>query len=699
MNPQDKDRSAITEQGCSLLLEIGTEEIPARFLPPAISDLKRLASGLMDEYRIDHGEVKAYATPRRLVLIVNSVNTMQRDITKEIFGPSKKAAYDEHGNPTKAAIGFAQSLGINTSDLVIKQKGKGDYIVAVIDEKGVETRAVLPEVLEKIVLSLRFPKSMRWGTGTFTFARPMHWIMSLFGQDVIPFEIEGIKSGNITRGHRFLSPAAFQIRDISTYLSLLEHNFVLLDPEKRKDVIRKGITEHAVASGGLPLIDEELLETVSFLVEYPVPVLCSFDSSYLKLPKELLITVMKDHQKYFAIQDTEDNLVNHFVVVSNTRADNAGTIRVGAERVIRARFDDAKFYFHEDRKKTLFERVEDLKKVTFHAQLGSLFEKTGRMESIASFLADRLSPDLKEQLLRAARLSKTDLITGVVREFPELQGIMGKYYARHDEEEHTVSEALQEQYLPHSFGGKIPDSDVGALLSLSDKIDNISSFFCVGLIPTGSEDPFALRRQAIGIVNIILDKGYNITLGEIFGHPSLELAERKCKGNTYESIASFMEQRVEYILTSRGHDQTLIKCVLSLSMSCPLRTLSGRIGSLSRFRENMVFPEFLLAVKRANNIVPKTALPELREDLFVLEEEKTLFNSITQVKSKVNRLVIEEDFINAVDALAGVTGPVNTFFDKVLVMDKQEEIRLNRLSLLKEVWTTASMIADFSKLV
>ncbi|MHB8881889.1 MAG: glycine--tRNA ligase subunit beta [Thermodesulfovibrionales bacterium] len=681
-----------------LLLEIGTEEIPARFLPGAISDLARLAGDIFSEYRITHGEIKTFATPRRLALLIQDIAPMQKDNVKEVFGPSKKAAYDQEGRPTKAAEGFAASLGLTTSALIIKQKGKADYVAAVVEEKGVETKAVLPEMLKKMVLSLRFPKNMRWGEGGFSFVRPIHWIVSLYGVEVIDITIDTIKSGGLTRGHRFLSPAAFQVRDIASYISMLENNFVLLDQDRRKKSIREGILALAAGSGGHPVMDEELLDLVNFLVEYPVPVLCSFNTEYLKLPKELLITVMKDHQKYFAIQDDNGNLMNSFIVISNTRAENRENVRIGAERVIKARFDDAKFYFHEDRKRPLIDRLEDLRKVTFHDALGSLFAKTDRMAAIAGFLGERIRPRSVDLLDRTVRLSKADLITGVVREFPELQGIMGKYYAALDGERPETAAALEEQYLPKAFGDRLPATDTGAILSLSDKIDNLTAFFAIGQIPTGSEDPFALRRQAMGVVSLLIDRGYELSLREIIGQAFGGLAGIKQKEGMLDSLMGFMEQRTEFILSSLGHDQEIIRSVLPLSSVYPLRDIIGRIRALEAFKTEPVFPDFLLAIKRVNNIIPKTALPAMNGDLFSQAEEKDLFEAFSRLREQVAQSVAEKKFHEGLIAFSGITTPVNNFFDKVLVMDKDEAIKLNRLSLLNGIWSAVYTLADFSKL-
>ena len=698
MNSTNSEATVVGSQADRpLLLEIGTEEIPARFLPTAIADLKNIAASVFQEYRIPFQEARSYATPRRLVLIIKDVALMQDDMVKEVFGPSRKVAYDGQGNATKAVTGFAGSLGLNVSDLVVKMKGKGEYMAAVIHEKGMETKAVLPDIFKKIVLSLRFPKSMRWGSGNLLFVRPIHWLVTLYGPDTIQIDIDGIKGGNMTRGHRFLSPASFQIREISSFINLLENNYVLLDQDARQKKIRAGITTFAAQSGGQPVMDEDLLGLVNYLVEYPVPVLCGFDREYLKLPKELLITVMKDHQKYFGIQDSDGNLLNQFIVISNTLAENNETIGTGAEKVIKARFDDAKFYYYEDMKKPLIDRVDDLRKVTFHDQLGSLHDKTGRIIAMGTFLAEKLLPDLLNKVVRAAGLSKTDLITGVVREFPELQGVMGKYYALNDSEEKGIPESLEEQYFPKNLGGRMPETDLGALLSLSDKIDNIAAFFSLGLMPTGSEDPFALRRQAIGIVSVLIDRGYAVTLDEIFTN-ALEGVPVRPARDISGDIRDFMGQRVEFVLSSKGHAQDLVKSVLSLISSHPLKTVVARIEALQIFTQDEIFPAFLLAIKRVNNIIPKTDLPLLREDLLTQEEEKSLYGAFLLLRERIAPLLKEENYLSGLMVLSGITPAVNNFFDKILVMDKDEDIKSNRLALLKEIWSTALLFADLSKL-
>ncbi|MBA3071588.1 MAG: glycine--tRNA ligase subunit beta, partial [Nitrospirae bacterium] len=391
-------------QRSSLLLEIGTEYIPARFLPSAIQQLKENTETIFKDNHIRFSEVKTLGSPRRLTVIAHGIPPMQEDRTKEIFGPSKKAAFDADGRPTKAAIGFANSQGISVEKLIVKKKDKGEYVVAVIEEKGIHVREFLPDILKKIVLSVHLPKSMRWGSNDMRFIRPIRWLLSLFDNETISFEIDGIKSSNMTRGHRFLSPAAFQIKEIPAYAKLLANNHVIVDPQERRRIITEKAEELSSSINGKIVKDEELIETVSNLVEYPVPVLGSFSEEYLKLPKELLITVMREHQKYFAIEDIKGVLTNYFIIISNTAEENSETVKIGAERVIRARFEDAKFYFEEDCRKKLEDRINDLKNVVYQEKLGTLYEKALRVKNLASYLASKINASLTQKVERAALL-------------------------------------------------------------------------------------------------------------------------------------------------------------------------------------------------------------------------------------------------------------------------------------------------------
>lgn len=682
----------------SFLLEIGTEDLPARFVFPARKQLEEHAARILRETHIQFSGIETYGTPRRLTLIANGLPRTQEDRVREVFGPSRKAAFDANGQPTKAAIGFAQAQGIRVESLITKNKDKGEYVVAVLEEKGGPVSGILPEILKRIVLSIHLPKSMRWADGELRFARPIRWLLALFDDEPISFEIDGIVSSSSTMGHRFLSPAAFKLEKISGYKSLLANNYVVVDPEERKKIITAEMEALLQPLGEKPVQDEELLETVVNLVEYPVPVLATFPAQYLGLPRELLITVMKGHQKYFAVENPENIITNHFVVISNTSRENADTVRVGAERVIRARFEDARFYFAEDRKTPLGKRTDDLRKVTFHERLGSLYDKTERIASLAGFLADRSLPAAGENADRAARLAKSDLITGVVREFPELQGIMGKYYAFHDGEAKEVAQALEEQYLPAYSGGALPRTDTGSILSIADKADTVAAFFSAGLTPTGSEDPFALRRQALGIIAIMLDRSIDVPLHDLVDQALKPLLQGEHAETVKGQILSFFENRLETVYSDLGYLQDSIQSVLPSSLRIPLFDIRDRLNALKRFREHQAYPDFLTAIKRVNNIIPKSPLPPVRSELLTEEQEINLKAQLDLVKRELEDLINQRKYDDAFALLSSLTGAVNRFFDHILVMDKREEIRQNRLALLQEIWKTVSALADFSKL-
>jgi glycyl-tRNA synthetase beta chain len=461
-------------------------------------------------------------------------------------------------------------------------------------------------------------------------------------------------------------------------------------------MIASGIAALASSVEGKVPNDKELLETVTYLVEYPVPVLCEFPVDYLSLPGELLITVMKGHQKYFAVEGEDGKLKNHFIVISNTKDENAETIKTGAERVIKARFEDARFYYEEDIGKPLKNRIEDLKRVTFHDKLGTLYDKTERIVALASFLANRFFPDKKKAVERAAWLCKTDLITGVVGEFPELQGLMGRYYALNDGEDREVAEAILQQYLPAHSGDRLPETDEGAVLSLSDKVDNIVSFFAIGCTPTGSEDPFALRRQALAVIAILMEKGYDITLEEM-----IRKAEEKTCGarpSLQSEVLTFFSQRMEPLLSSQNHDPDIIQSVIRFVSNVPLGEIRERIHAIKRFTSDTEYNAFLLAMKRMNNILPDTELPQLSKDLLQEVQEKILFAETLNAKPALHTLLQERKYYEALKLSSTLTKLINSFFDGVLVMDKRDEVKLNRFALLREIWTMTSPIADFSKL-
>lgn len=692
----------VTSNSHLLLLEIGTEEIPSMFIPQALEKMVELINTLLRENRIDFGKVSTMGTPRRLALMVEDITEYQRGSIKEIIGPARKVAYDESGQPTRAAYGFAKGQGVPVEDLKIKATEKGEYICAIFEEKGVKVEVLLPEILTKFIASIPFPKYMRWMDKSLRFARPIHWILALYGDDIIAFEIEGIKSGNVTKGHRFMSPGAFQVKESRSYYRLLESNYVILDQEKRKEIIEEQLKELSLSLGGSVLQDDELLTEVSYLVEYPVAFLGSFDQKYLSLPKEVLINAMREHQRYFSVVNDRSDLLPYFMAVSNTKAEDMNLIRLGNERVLRARLEDAKFFFDEDLKKKLQERVEDLKGIIFQDRLGTIYQKIERITSLSSYLARKIDPYIEETVTRSAYLCKADLVTGIVGEFPKLQGIIGKRYALLSGEKPEVAEAIYEHYLPRFSGDGIPESKAGAILSISDKMDTIAGFFSSGLIPTGSEDPYALRRQAHGIINILLSGGYLISLNELITK-AIEpfrglLEDMEINPRTKDDILDFFRQRLDYILTSEGYRYDTVDAILSSNFDIPLDT-KDKAYAITCFRERDDFYPFLTALKRAINILPKEFKGTLREGLLKEDAEKKLYRSYKDIKDRFEERFERRDFSGALEILFPLKEAIDNFFEKVLVMDKQEEIRNNRFSLLKGIQELSLRISDFSKIM
>ncbi len=674
-----------------LLLEIGIEEIPARFISKGLASLKEEFIRFFNEASIDYGEISEYATPRRLAIYIEGVSERQKDRTTESIGPPKKIAFDDKGIPTNAAVGFAGSLNVDVKKLKVVRTDRGEYVAATIEEKGRITKDVLSEALPGLIFSLQFPKTMRWGNSPLKFVRPIRWILAMLGTDLIPFEIDGLKSSDMSYGHRFLSPEAIAVKDPSAYLPLLLKNYVIADVNERRKIILNEMKKNELAMNYRLHEDDELLDTVTSLVEYPTVILGSFDAEYLSLPRELLITVMKSHQKYFSIKDKNGNLLPYFIVVSNTNAENSKTVKKGNERVLKARLEDAKFYYNEDQKIPLWNYIEKLKKVTFQEKLGSLYEKTERIAFICSYIADELNLQAKDKLLRASMLSKSDLVTGIVREFPELQGYMGMIYALNSGEDEEVATAVYEHYLPRFPGDALPSGQISAIISLADKLDNIASFFLLDLIPTGSEDPFALRRQASGVINILQNKDYPLSL-DILIDKALQglegyLPARKMITN---KISRFFYQRLEGIFLAHGYSHDLINAALSTGR-LSIKDLKQRTDSLSSLKKHPEFSGLLTAAKRVYNILSRTQPVETKENLLIETAEKELFTVVEEVKDKL----IDTEF----KALFELKEPIDTFFESVLVMDKRPEIRENRLALLTAVKRLFDSLADFSKII
>ena len=683
----------ISERGMemNLLFEIGVEEIPARFIPSALNQLKENSKKIFSEFRIDIEELKTYATPRRLTLKA-TVSEEQAENQKLIWGPPAHVAFDESGNPKSSAYAFAKAQGVDISQIEIKPKGKGNYVCAVVIEKGKKTEEVLPDLLKELFLSITFPKMMRWGMGNIKFVRPVRWILALYKDKLISFEIERIKTVEVTYGHRFLFEKPIYI-SIEDYEKSLEEAFVIVDHNKRKNKIVTQATDLAKQVDGKVLLDEELLNEVNFLVEFPNSVLCSFPEEYLRLPEELLITVMKDHQRYFAVTDFEGKLKNYFIVVSNTKSDNEENVRKGAQKVIKARFEDAKFYYEEDLKKGLDSLLNVTKGIIYHEKLGSLYDKSLRILKIAEAFAQKILPEKVDLVRIAAKYCKADLASGVVGEFPELQGIMGGYYAKAAQLPQEVALAIREHYLPKGFTDNLPSNEVGCLLSLADKLDHLFSFFYLGEIPTGTEDPFGLRRSANGILALLLKKKYPLSIKDCVYNVE-ELVDKKIR----ENILNFIGQRFESYLEGAGYDVNLIKTVEHFILERPVYEVEERLEAVRIFRNKEDFESFFLAVKRVSNIIKNYEKFELNSSLLVSEEEKILYREMNEKKEKLNEYLSKANFLDALNNLHCLTPLINNFFDKVLVMDKDENIKRNRLALLQELAQLLKSVADLSKL-
>lgn len=686
--------------GKELLLEIGTEEIPAAFLPKALKDMEEMIRQALEESRIPCGEIRTMGTPRRLVVTVASVAERQEDRIVEKLGPARRVAFDTEGNPSPAALGFARGQGIPVSALETASNEKGEYVCARKKIIGEATETLLPAILTRLIAGIPFRKSMRWSDLEIRFARPIHWLLALYDGRVIPLRIGNIESGNISRGHRFMSPASFPVVDFENYFAETRKHFVIADPEERKTIIRKETEKAAAALGGRALRNEELLETVAYLTEYPTVVSGSFDEDYLKLPREVLITTMISHQKYFPVLDDRGNLLPHFLTVNNTLARDPDIVRRGNEKVLRARLADARFFFEADRKISLETRVLCLQKVVFHTLLGTSYEKVMRFRKLAGWIAERIRPTLAIRVERAAFLAKADLDTQMVGEFAELQGIMGREYALLSGEDPIVARAVYEHYLPTGAGGELPETDEGAIVSIADKLDTLCGFFGVGLIPTGTADPYALRRQALGVINIILAKCYPLALDDLIDASLAILGPllRRPLDETKEAILEFFRGRFENQLIAQGHPYDVVDAVLA-NGSADLVRAWEKIRAMEAFKSHPDFQPLAIAFKRVVNIIRNFKDGAVDPVLFADPEERNLHVAFLQIRQSVLATIACGDYSSALVEMAKLRKPVDAFFDAVLVMAEEEKIRFNRLSLLREISTLFHDVADFSRIV
>ena len=678
-----------------LLFEIGAEEIPAGFMPNILGQLKQLAETKLNDAHLPFESIATYGTPRRLALIVKGLADTSAEISERHKGPSASIAYDADGNATKAAIGFARGKGLDVADLVVED----GYIYAETKTAGVPAKDIVTDMLPQLITGLNFPKSMHWGNLDAKFVRPVRWLVALLDEEVIPVEFATVKSGNVTRGHRFLGADEITIKNAASYVDILKENFVMVDQDARRELISKQLHDIAASKNASIVWDDDLLEEINYLVEWPTALCGGFEESYLALPDAAIITPMKDHQRYFPLVDQEGKLLPMFLTVRNGSDHSIEVVQAGNERVLRARLDDAKFFFNEDRKKPLIDRQDGLTKIVFQEGLGNLADKTERLIKLGRVFGEEcgLHEDAAVVLERATELAKTDLTTGMVTEFTELQGVMGKEYALLDGESPEVAEAIFEQYLPRFAGDVLPQTEAGKVLSIIDKVDNIVATFSRGLIPTGSQDPYALRRQTIGILNILLGSDWNISLRPIF-KSSMELlnvpAEKQ--DELLGQVEEFFTLRLKNIFLDREVPHHVIDLLLS-NNELSVADAEGLVNALlaNRINENV---ELVQAYTRMYNLVKDVEYIGVNSDLLKEDAEKALFEAASKASEESLAAWEANDYAAVVAVPTTLVPAINKFFEDVMVMDKDEAIKANRLQLVRLAYSVMAIIGDISAL-
>lgn len=686
------------------LLEIGVEELPARFVKTTLDQMEKYISKELNEKRIPFDEIKFYSTPRRLVLLIEGLPERQEDLEKEVKGPSKKIAFDEEKNPTKALEGFMKGQGVTLDDIFIKEYNNVEYIFASKIEKGRSVGEILKDTIPEMIKSISFPKSMKWGGKNLRFARPIRWLLSLFNDSILEFDLEGIVASNITKGHRFLGSNHIEINNIDEYFTALKDNYVMVDRAERKDKIKYGCEKLAREKGGNLLFDEELLDEITNIVEYPTPMIGRIKEEYLDLPKEVLITPMKEHQRYFPVVDDKGRLLPYFITVRNGNEEYLDIVVKGNEKVLGARLEDAKFFYYEDIKQPLENYVESLKDIVFQEKLGTLYDKTMRVQKLAGKIGSYLEvgEETKKNIERASYLSKADLVTNMVGEFSELQGIMGREYAAESGENEITSLAIYEQYLPRFSNDELPTTTAGAILSIGDKLDTIAGIFAIGIQPTGSQDPYGLRRQALGIINIILDKKLNLSLEELVDFALYIYVEENGLAFDYykvkDEILNFFDGRVKNMFIDMGIRYDIVEAILGTDID-DIFDLKLRADKLNLWLEKEGLSEVLSAFNRVKTLAEKAETDEVKRELLVEEEEINLYETFNDVKEKVMDSLNRKEYDRALDHMVSLKEPIDQFFDNVMVMVEDEELKNNRLGLIKQISNTMLLICDLSKIM
>ncbi len=681
-----------------LFIEIGTEEIPAGYIEPALADMGQKLAEFFEKGRVEAGTPEVMGTPRRLVVHIPGIDKRQKDVVETYQGPNVKVAYDENGDPTKAAIGFARGKGVDVKDLSTMTTPKGEVICAQVEKKGQPTVILLNEYLAQWMADITFPKKMRWGSRKIPFARPVHWVAALFDGKKLKFEFEGIKAGNTSQGHRFLKPGKFKFDSFKSYLRECKKYKVMVDPAERREAIKDQIKAIAKQVKGKVKEDADLLDTVIHLVEFPVAVLGEFDKAYLELPKELLVITMKVHQKYFPVWKG-DKLLPYFITISNMKAKGQGIPR-GNQRVLKARLEDARFFYDEDRKRKLEDFVDDLKGVVFQKDLGTSHEKLMRVVSLTETIAQKVCPEAEAVAKRAALLSKADLVSQMVFEFPELQGIMGGYYAEHSGESAEVAQAIKEHYRPAFAGDAVPSTQAGAVVAVADKLDTIVGCIGVGLIPSGSEDPYALRRHALGIMQILSEYNFSLDLEWLVdqGIQALGGKARLSREDIFSHCKALFNQRFKTMLAGDGYEYDVIEAVLATQIAS-FKNAEGKARALSNLKRQPYFEDLATAFKRVDRIIEGDAPNDVDPELLKEDAEKALFRKFAGINPTVTANIQSGDYAGALAKIVEIKDEVDAFFDHVMVNVDDPGLKANRMALLKSIAGLFSPLADFSRIV
>ena len=683
------------------LLEIGCEELPARFIRPAEVGLSKLLEEGLSALRIGHGTMRLFGTPRRLAVLIDAMEVKQAETTTVRFGPPAARAFDAEGRPGPAAMGFARSQGVDVSQLSIRKKENADLVCVEKVEAGRQTREVLGEMLPDAIGRIPFQKRMRWGSGAFEFARPIHWVVALLGSEIIPFEVAGITSGRMSKGHRFLSAGDVEISDAAAYLNEMRGHYVVADEEERAAMMTDAIRAIEADKGAIAVIDRDLMEEIQYITEYPHGLVGSFEREYLDLPEAVLVNVMKGHQRYIPLKEKKGPLMPGFIFFANTVPVLPAEVIRGNERVLRARLADAKFFFEEDKSIPLDSLYERLEAVKFHKRLGNLKEKAERVKEIALYLASVLGLAVESKVGRAAKLIKTDLLTHMVGEFPELQGAMGSIYALCQGEDSEVARSIEEHYFPKGTEGELPASDLASVMALADKLDSLVAFFAVAITPTGSLDPFALRRQAIGSIRIVINKAFHLPLPDVFekAYFSLTTAEGKVPLETLkETLSEFMATRFKFLLMEEGHNQEFVNAVLPYVVK-DIYDGFLRLRALETQESIEAFTRLMVGFKRVYNITKSlNGERTIAPDLFEHDEERDLYELLEARKDVYLKELTERRYGEAIRVLVGFKETIDRYFDKVFVMVDDEIVKNNRLSLLARIKDLFLRFGDFSKI-